>query len=120
MAMIPLTRQEMLYAGPTTAAEHRLKVQQEDRERAAMRASELAAQISPAKGAEERIRIWERLHWLRLPSASAHALVKVVAMQTHLTVGEVQAEQLRRSGCGPGSAATHDSVGIPLTGAREV
>jgi hypothetical protein len=97
MAMILPTRQEMPYAGPNTAAEYRRRMQQQDRDRAALRASELAAQISPIRGAEERIRIWERLHGLRLPSASAHALVKVVATQTHLTVGEVQAEQRRRS-----------------------
>jgi hypothetical protein len=97
MAMTPLTREEMLYAGPVTAGEYRLKVQQQVRERAALRASELASQMSPVRAAEERIRIWERLHGLRLPSASAHALVKVVATQTHLTVGEVQAEQQRRS-----------------------
>jgi hypothetical protein len=82
MAMIPSTRQEMLYAGPATAADHRLKVQQQDRERAALRASELATQTSPARGAEERIRIWERLHALRLPSTAAHALVAIVAKQT--------------------------------------
>jgi hypothetical protein len=106
MAMIPSTRQEMLYAGPATAGEHRLKIQQQDRERAALRASELATQMSPARAAEERIRIWERLHALRLPSTPAHALVKVVAMHTHLTVGEVQAEQRRRSAGAPQAEAS--------------
>jgi hypothetical protein len=100
----------MLYAGPATAAEHRLRVQREDQERAALRASELAEQVSPAKDAEERIRIWERLHALRLPSASAHALVKVVATQTRLTVGEVHAEQRRRS-AGPARVAAPKSEG---------
>jgi hypothetical protein len=97
MAMISSTRQEMLYGGPVTAGEYRLKVQQQVRERAELRASELASQTSPVRAAEERIRIWERLHGLHLPSTSAHALVRVVATQTHLTVGEVQAEQRRRS-----------------------
>ena len=97
MAMTPSTPQEMLYVGPVTAGEYRLKVQQQDRERAALRASELASQVSPVRAAEERIRIWERLHGLRLPSTSAHALVRVVATQTRLSVGEVQAEQRRRS-----------------------
>jgi hypothetical protein len=95
----------MLYAGPATAGEHRLKVQQQDRERVALRASELAAQMSPVRTAEERIRIWERLHGLRLPSTSAHALVQVVATQTHLTVREVQAEQRRRSAGAPQAEA---------------
>jgi hypothetical protein len=97
MATIPPTRDEMFYSGPSTAAEYRRRVQQQDRERAAMRADELAAQMSPAKAAEERIRIWERLHALRLPVTSAHALVEVVAKQTRLTIGDVRAEQQRRS-----------------------
>jgi hypothetical protein len=104
MAMIPSTRQEMLYSGPAAVVEHRLKVQQQDRERAALRASELATQMSPVRAPEERIRIWERLHGLRLPSAPAHVLVKVVATQTHLTVTEVQAEQQRRC-AGPAQKA---------------
>jgi hypothetical protein len=97
MAMILSTREEMLYAGPTTAGEYRRKVQQQDRDRAALRASELATQMSPVRTAEERICIWERLHGLRLPSTSAHALVQVVATQTRLTIGQVHAEQRRRS-----------------------
>jgi hypothetical protein len=103
MAIVPLTRQSIVYAGPAAVAEHRLKVQQQDRERAALRASELAAQMSPVRAAAERIRIWERLHALRLPSTSAHALIAVVAKQTHLTVCEVQAEQRRRC-AGPAQA----------------
>jgi hypothetical protein len=82
MAMTSSTQQEMLYAGPATA------------------------------GVEERIRIWERLHGLRLPSTSAHALVRVVATQTHLSVGEVQAEQRRRSAgpAQPEASATEAAV----------
>jgi hypothetical protein len=111
MAMIPSTRQEMLYAGPATAGEYRLKVQQQERERAALRATELASQMSPVRAAEERIRIWERLHGLRLPSTSAHALVRVVATQTHLSVGEVQAEQRRRSSsAAPTDAPTREAA----------
>ena len=109
MAMILSTRQEMLDAGPTSAGEYRRKVQQQDRDRAALRASELATQMSPVRTAEERIRIWERLHGLRLPSTSAHALVSVVAAQTRLTVGAVQAEQRRRSAGAPQGPAPSSS-----------
>ena len=111
MAMILSAREEMLFARPTTAGEYRRKVQQQDRDRAELRANELATQTSPVRAAEERIRIWERLHELRLPSTSAHALVKVVAAQTHLTVGEVQAEQRRRSAGAPQAQAPHPQEG---------
>lgn len=96
MSMSPGSK-ELLYAVPGSAAEHRLQIQHAAEERAALRSSELAAQISPANDVEERIRIWERLHALRLPKASGHALVTVIATQTHLTVGQVQREQQRRA-----------------------
>lgn len=82
-------------AGP---AEHRRRVQQDADERAAQRGVELESQASPMKDAQERIGIWERLHALRLPRASGHVLVKVIAKQTRLTVAEVRAEQQRRAG----------------------
>lgn len=97
MALAPLPTNEMLYALPATIAEHRLRVQQADQERAALRASELATQISPVNGAEERIRIWERLHALPLPRSTTHVLVKVIATQTCLSLDQVHAEQRRRA-----------------------
>ena len=77
--------------------EHRRRVQQAANERAAERVSELESQASPAKDSGERIGIWERLHALRLPQASGHILVTVIARQTRLTVGQVHEEQQRRA-----------------------
>jgi uncharacterized protein YmfQ (DUF2313 family) len=96
MAILPAPKQ-LLYAVPGSAAEHRLQVQYAAEERAALRADELAEQVSPAKDAQERIRIWERLHALRLPRASGHVLVRVIATQTRLTIGQVHEEQRRRA-----------------------
>jgi hypothetical protein len=88
---------EPLWTTSNTAAEYRRKVQQAADERSAVRDSELEAQVSPMKDAQERIGIWERLHALRLPRAPGHALVKVIATQTRLTVGQVHEEQQRRA-----------------------
>jgi hypothetical protein len=93
----PTLRQEVLYAAPTTVAEQRRRVQEAELERAAVRAIELAEQASPMKDAEERIRIWERLHVLPLPRTSSHVLVRVIATQTCLSVDQVQEEQRRRA-----------------------
>ena len=79
-------------------AEHRRKVQQAADERAAQRGTELESQTSPLKNPQERIGIWEQLHELRLPRTSGHALVRVIARQTGLTVGQVHEEQQRRAG----------------------
>jgi len=97
MALGPESK-EIYYAGPNGAAEHRQRVQRAEQEQAALRASELAAQAAPTNDAEKRIQIWERLHALRLPQASGHVLVKVIATQTRLTIGEVHEEQRRRKG----------------------
>jgi hypothetical protein len=91
-------QQDPLYAAAGAASEYRRKVQQEFAERAAQRAGELESQVSPIKNPQERIGIWERLHALRLPAAPGHVLVRVIAKQTRLTVGQVHEEQLRRAG----------------------
>ena len=77
--------------------EHRRRVQQAADERAAQRNSDLESQASPAKDPRERIGIWEQLHALRLPQASGHVLVMVIAKQTRLTVAQVHEEQQRRA-----------------------
>ncbi|MGH8185833.1 MAG: hypothetical protein ACREUC_04665 [Steroidobacteraceae bacterium] len=88
---------ELASAPPGSAADHREKVQREAQERATQRHSELEAQASPAKDPSERIAIWERLHALRLPRSPGHVLVKVIARQTRLTLGQVHQEQQRRA-----------------------
>lgn len=97
MALVPL-RDEISHTFPSnTGSEYRRKIREAEQERAALRADELASQVSPMKDAEARIRIWERLHALRLPRSSSHVLVRVIAAQTQLTIGEVQEEQRRRT-----------------------
>jgi hypothetical protein len=91
---------EFVSAVPGSAADFRLQVQRAEQERAALRESELEAQISPIKNPRERIEIWERLHALRLPRTSNHLLLTVIARQTHLTLGQVHEEQLRRVAVG--------------------
>ncbi len=84
--------------GAGSTADRRAAVQREQQERAAERQKELASQTSPMNGPADRIRIWERLHGLNLPRAASHKLVRVIAVQTELTVQQVQDEQQRRAG----------------------
>ena len=58
---------------------------------------DLAEQSSRLKTAEERIRIWERIHEVNLPRDSAHNLVEIIATNTGLTQAEVRDEQQRRA-----------------------
>lgn len=78
------------------ASEHRLVAQRAEQERAESRRRELDSQSSDMALPEERIRIWERLHALQLPKSEEHPLVSVIAKQTHLSIGEVNNEQIRR------------------------
>jgi hypothetical protein len=79
-----------------SVAERRAAVLLADEERAIARRRELDMQTSPAKDPQERIRIWERLHALRLPVLATHPLVAVIANDTELTRSDVETEQQRR------------------------
>ena len=94
---------ESLFVPSGDPAEHRRRVQLAAEERAAQRSTELESQTSPVKGPQERIGIWEQLHALRLPRTSGHVLVRLIATQTGLTVGQVHEEQRRRAGTPPPS-----------------
>ncbi len=66
-------------------------------ENAERRRHDLAEQSSRLKTAEERIRIWERVHEIPLPRDSAHRLVEIIAANTGLTDADVREEQQRRA-----------------------
>ena len=67
-----------------------------EEERAYARRLELESQSSNMHDAQERIRIWERIHGLKLPVSAAHPLVAVIAEHTHLAVRDITEEQKRR------------------------
>src|SRR5476649_2867664 len=57
-------------------------------EAAERRRLDLADQSSRLKTAEERIRIWERVHEVILPKDSTHRLVEIIATNTGLTAAD--------------------------------
>ncbi len=79
----------------TKAAAERLALEQQ--ERAEKRRLELAEQRSDLNPPEVRIRTWERIHGLRLPSDPDHPIVDVIAVSTRLTLEEVHREQQLRA-----------------------
>lgn len=80
-----------------SAAERRALLQQAQETVVAERRQQLVAQRSEASSAEERIRLWERLHGLQLPFESNHKLLTLIAAQTKLSVAAVHEEQKRRA-----------------------
>jgi len=69
----------------------------EANERAEKRRQELAEQRSDLNPPDVRIRTWERLHQLRLPSDPAHPILDVIAISTRLTLEQVREEQRTRA-----------------------
>ena len=68
----------------------------EERERAQRRRVELAEQRSDLNPPDVRIRVWEKLHALRLPQDPGHPVLDIIAISTGLTLSQVRAEQSAR------------------------
>ena len=68
----------------------------EEYERGEKRRLELAEQRSDLNPPDVRIRTWEKVHGLQLPSAPDHPILDVIAVSTRLTLEEVQEEQRLR------------------------
>lgn len=66
-------------------------------ERAALKRHDQAEQCSPQNSADIRIRAWEKLQQLRMPSTPLHPVLQVIAAATQLSLAEVQHEQQLRN-----------------------
>jgi hypothetical protein len=85
------------FALTSNAGERRAEVLRMEQERALERRRALNSQSAPETSPGERIRIWEKLHELSLPVKAAHPLVRVIAMETGLSVRDIGEEQRRRA-----------------------
>jgi hypothetical protein len=84
----------------------RARLVHQQAEAAERRRLDLAEQSSRLKTAEERIKIWERIHEVSLPRNAAHNLVEIIAANTGLTEADVREEQQRRAALKAAAAAT--------------
>jgi len=83
--------------GEDPMMDFRARLVHQQAEAAERRRMDLAEQSSRLKSAEERIRIWERIHEVTLPRDPAHRLVDIIATNTGLSDAEVRDEQQRRA-----------------------
>jgi hypothetical protein len=83
--------------GEDPMMDFRARLVHQQAEAAERRRMDLAEQSSRLKSAEERIRIWERIHEVTLPRDPAHRLVEIIATNTGLSDAEVRDEQQRRA-----------------------
>jgi len=82
--------------GSDFVKEHRARVALASEELQRKRTREAALQTDESLTPQERIRAWERIHELRLPTDPTHPLVRFIARVTGLGVPEVHEEQRRR------------------------
>lgn len=80
-----------------TPADYRRRMELLQAEALERREQDISEQRSPLNSAAERIRIWERRHQLSMPRSPDHALVSVIALNTGLSIDEVQGEQKIRA-----------------------
>ncbi|MEJ0037715.1 MAG: hypothetical protein WDO68_16845 [Gammaproteobacteria bacterium] len=80
----------------TTVEKHTEDLVAEEFERAEKRRLALAELKSEFFSVTDRIRAWEKLHGLRLPSDSAHMVLSVIARCTGLTLDQIRDEQRAR------------------------
>ena len=83
--------------GDDPMMDFRARLVHQQAEAAERRRMDLADQSSRLKTAEERIRIWERIHEVTLPRNPEHRLVEIIAVNTGLTDADVRDEQQRRA-----------------------
>jgi len=76
--------------------DHRARLEQMQFEAAARRDRALIDQRSPENSPEVRVRIWERLHQVRMPKDPAHPIMARIAEVTGMELAEVLEVQRSR------------------------
>ena len=103
------TKQEIL-------TDYRTRLAVEAEARAQKRRLDLAEQCSDANGPEARIRTWEKLHGLRMPSDPEHPILDIIAINTRLRSSDVHAVQAARVARAPEAApAAPETLLVSLT-----
>ena len=79
-------------------ADHRERLALEDEERERKRTSQFEELRSEVNSVPARIRAWEKMHGLRLPSDPAHPILRVIMSTTGIPLACLREEQQARRG----------------------
>jgi hypothetical protein len=77
-------------------ADHRERVAVEEEERAKQRTLQFEELRSEFNSASVRIRAWEKMHGLRLPTSPDHPILDVIASATGVPLAALREEQQAR------------------------
>lgn len=84
--------------GADPLTDYRTRLALEQSRAAELRAQDRAEQSSLLNPPGVRIRAWEKVHGVRLPTDPAHPILPAVARTTDLTLDQVHEEQRNRAG----------------------
>jgi hypothetical protein len=84
--------------GEELLIDFRRRLELDEEERVERRRLDIAEQTLEPNIPGVRIRAWEKVHALRMPSSSEHPVLNVIAFDTELSLADVQEEQRIRSG----------------------
>jgi hypothetical protein len=91
-----LERRRPRSVGDEVLLDYRERRALEALEREAVKRQDCAEQCSVENSADRRIRAWEKVHQLRMPSTPLHPVLQVIAAATQLSLAEVMNEQQLR------------------------
>ena len=96
----PASTERLTSVGDDLLSDYRQRKALEESERAEQKRMDSAQQFCDLNTPDIRIRAWEKVHQLRMPSDPLHPALVAIATATQLTLEDVQSEQRLRSARG--------------------
>jgi hypothetical protein len=97
MMNLPAKDDRFTFRDAEVLTDYRQRRALEERERAELKRADLAEQHSAVNSVDLRIRAWEKVHGLRMPSDPRHPVLEAIAAATQLNLADVLNEQGLRS-----------------------
>lgn len=97
-ALLPVARSHYLRDGDELLIDFRRRLELDEEARVERRRVDIAEQTLEPNIPGVRIRAWEKVHALRMPSSPGHPVLNLIAIATQLSLADVHEEQRIRSG----------------------
>ena len=95
--VVPDRRPSYLRGGQETFIDYRRRRELDVEARLERKRLEVAEQTAELNAPGVRIRAWEQVHALRMPSGAEHPILQQIATMTHLSLADIHEEQRMRS-----------------------